>query len=346
MAGGMISRLFGASARTRGPADTNPHPGIGGVSMPPGPAGQTGFPGSTRQTRTFQGNNPRPVKVRADTNTGFEQQLGDQLQLRSASYRGDVRGAAVAGPRTAAVTASRQPVLTELMQQTPGTFYGGPMQHTGDGNNTAGGVPLSNAQAAGGHSQRDTTTPWVQAQPVIGQGVPGAQNVRNTRAQRYKASPGQVHGYSSAPRGDLPPVNRGGQNTDGNVNPAAAVTPVSVPNRFVFDAGGNQTWAVQRQMPYGGRGDGARGADLNGQRYFATGQQTQFWNAGQGDYGIARKQGGDHKRPVSFSTPAPWTANFYDTTQGVAQETTAQAPNMIYMSPTTGRASNGTGRTS
>jgi hypothetical protein len=346
MAGGVISRLFGASARTRGPADTNPHPGIGGVSTPPGPAGQTGFPGSTGQTRTFQGNNPRAVKVRADTNTGFEQQLGDQVQVRSASYRGDVPGAATANPRSAGLTGSRQPVLTELMQATPGTFYGGPTLRTGPGNQTAGGVPLSGAAAAGGHSQRETTTPWTHAQPEIGTDVPGSQNVRNTRALRYKAVPGQVHTYSSASRGDLPPVNRGGQATDGNVNPHAAVTSVSVPSRFVFDNGGNQTWSVDREMPYGGRGDGARGADLNGQRYYATGQATQFWNAGQGDYGIARASGGDHKRPVSFQQPAPWTANFYDTTQGVADETTAQAPNMIYVSPTTGRATNRTGRTS
>lgn len=346
MAGGVISRLFGASARSRGPADTNPHPGIGGVSTPPGPAGQTGFPGSTKQTRTFQGNNPRSVLVRSDTNTGFEQDLGDQLQVRQASYRGDVPGGSTRNPRATALTASRQPVLTELMQQTSGTFYGGPTLKTGPGNQIAGGVPLSGAAAAGGHSQRETTTAWTAAQPVIGQGTPGANNVRNQVAQRYKAVPGQVHTYSSASRGDLPPVNRGGQATDGNVHPEAAVTPVSVQSRFVFDAGGNQTWAVEREMPYGGRGDGARGADLNGERFYATGQAQQFWNAGQGDYGIARKLGGDHKRPVSFTTPAPWTANFYDTTDGVAQDTTAQAPNMVYVSPTTGRASNGTGRTS
>lgn len=341
---GPIARLFGGKSRP--PVDTNPLPGIGGVSTPPGPAGQTGFPGSTGQTRTFQGNNPRAVKVRSDTNTGFEQQLGDQLQIRTASYRGDVRGAAAAGPRGAGATASRQPVLTELMQNTPGTLAGGPMLRTGPGNDTAGGAPLSGAAAAGGHSQRETTTPWTQAQPVIGAGAPGAQNVRNTRALRYKAAPGQVHGYTSAARADQAPVNRGGQATDGSVRPEAVAGPVSVPNRFVFDSGGNQSWAVQREMPYGGRGDGARGADLNGQRYYATGQQTQFWNAGQGDYGIARKAGGDHKRPVSFQTPAPWTANYYDTTSGVAQETTAQAPNMIYVSPTTGRATNGTGRSS
>lgn len=341
---GLIARLWGGASRE--PVDTNPHPGIGGYNLGPGPAGQTGYPGSTKQTRTFSGNNPRPVKVRADTNTGFEQAPGDALQVRAASYRGDVSGAAVDGPRSAGLTASRQPLLTQLMQGTPGTLAGGPMLKTGPGNVTAGGVPLGAAAAAGGHSQRETTTAWIHAQPNIGEGTPGASNVRNQVAQRYKARPGEVHSYSSASRGDLPMPNRGGQATDGNVHPQAAVTPVAVPSRFVFDAGGSQTWSVQREMPYGGRGDGARGADLNGQRFYATGQATQFWNAGQGDYGISRKQGGDHKRPVSFATPAPWTANYYDTTEGVAQETTAQAPNMVYVSPTTGRAGNGTGRTS
>lgn len=341
---GLIARLWGGAARE--PVDTNPHPGIGGYNLGPGPAGQTGYPGSTKQTRTFSGNNPRAVKVRSDTNTGFEQAPGDALQVRQASYRGDVPRAALAGPRGAGLTASRQPLLTQLMQGTPGTLAGGPMLKTGPGNNTAGGVPLDDAAAAGGHSQRETTTPWIRAQPVIGQGTPGANNVRNQVAQRYKAVPGQSHSYTSASRADIAPVNRGGQATDGNVHPEHATTPVQVPSRFVSDSGGNTTWSVQREMPYGGRGDGARGADLNGQRFYATGQATQFWNAGQGDYGIARKMGSDHKRPVSFATPAPWTANFYDTTQGVAEESTTQSPNMVYVSPTTGRATNSTGRSS
>src|SRR5260221_7529479 len=71
---GVMAALFGGGKTP--PVDTNPLPGIGGYALGPGPAGQTGFPGSTRQTRTLQGNNPRPVKVRADTNTGFEQALG------------------------------------------------------------------------------------------------------------------------------------------------------------------------------------------------------------------------------------------------------------------------------
>ena len=340
---GPIKALFGG--RSRRPVETNPHPGIGGYNLGSGPANQSGFPGSTSQVRAYQGNNPRAVKLRADTNTGWESGLSDVPQTRQASYRGDVRGAATSNPRSTAQTTSRQPVASELLQHnSPAEFYGGPMLHTGPGNNTAGGHPGHGAAASGGHDTRDATTPWIHAQPVIGTGTPGAENVRNQVAQRYKATPGQVRPYRSAARADQARVNRGGQATDGNVHPDDATTMVSVPDRFVAFGGGNQTWALPREMPYGGRGDGARGADLSGQRYYATGQGYQFSNAGMGDYGIARKNGGDHKRPVSFETPAPWTANYYDTTSSVQDGSTLQAPDMVYVSPSAGRAGNGTGR--
>jgi hypothetical protein len=158
-----------------------------------------------------------------------------------------------------------------------------------------------------------------------------------------------MHAYKSAARADQAPVNRGGQATDGNVHQDAANDMVMVPSRYVFDAGGVQTWAALREMPYGGRGNGARGADLNGQRYYATGQQDQFFNAGAGDYGIGRIQGSGVSRPVGFVEPAPWTANFYDTTASIGTTDNpavgAQSPNMVYTSPETGRASNNTGRT-
>lgn len=341
---GLIAALWGGKSRE--PVDTNPLPGIGGYQLGPGPANQTGFPGSTAQVRTFQGNNPRAVLVRADTNTGFEQALTDTPQIRQASYRGDVPGAATANPRATTATATRQPLLTWLMQAVAGTFFGGPMLHTGPGNNTAGGQPGAGAAAAGGHNVRDATTPWIDAQPIIGVGTPGASNVRNQIAERYKAAPGQTRSYRSAARADQAPVNRGGQATDGNVHPERATTDVSVTDRFVMFGGGNQTWALPREMPYGGRGDGARGADLSGQRFYRTGQEFQFANAGMGDYGIARKLGGDHKRPVSFQTPAPWTANYYDTTDSVSDNTTPQAPPLVFISPSAGRAGNGTGRSS
>jgi hypothetical protein len=337
---GLIAALFGGKRRT--PTTGDPMPGLGGYTLPPGPTGQTGFPGSTKQTRTFRGNNPRSVGLRADTNTGFEQALSSQEQTRQVSYRGDEAGAATRSPRATPNVGTRQPVMTVAMQQTPGTLAGGPMLKTGQGNNTAGGHTLTGAAEAGGHSALDTQTPWRNAQPQIGVGVPGSNNVRNTRALRYKEAPGNSHTYKSAPRPDITPVLRGGQAVDGNVKPDLAVTEVTVPNRFVFAGGGNQTWSVQREMPYR-QGDGQRGAHLNGQRYYSTGQEEQFGNAGMGEYGRARKAGG--KRPVSFTEPAPWTSQFYDTTEQVQSSSQSQAPAAVYVSPSAGRASNSTGRT-
>ena len=341
---GLIAALFGGKSRQ--PVETNPLPGIGGYQLPPGPAGQTGFPGSTSQTRTNRGLNPRAALVRSDTNTGFEQSLSNTIQSRQSSYRGDTQDpiAAPQSPRATPGVQTRQPVLTEQMQQVPGEFYGGPMLHTGQRNNTAGGQPGRGAIAAGGHGQRETTTPWIDAQPNISGNVPGSQNVRNTKAVRYQNPAGQMHTYKSAYRADQTPVLPKGQNADGNVKADLGVTEVTVPNRFVFDDGGNQSWSVLRDMPYGQKGNGKRGASLSGQRYYATGQSTQFWNAGQGDYGIAREQGSDHKYPVSFDKPAPWTANYYMTTDQVQAQSTGQSPTNVYVSANEGRAGNATGR--
>lgn len=345
---GLFGRLFGGRSR---PPDPDPLPGVSGYRMPTGRTGEGGFRGSTSPTRTFKGSNPRNVGVRADTNTGWEGGLGSTQDVRQASYRGEVPGATSRNPRLTSRVVTPQTRIGQNMQNaSPAEFYGGPMLKTGPGNNTAGGSPLAPAARAGGHSKMDTTTPKVRRQPVIGAGIPGGTNVRNNFAQRFKNKPGEMHTYKSAPRADQAKPNRAGQATDGNVHADDAVTQVTVPNRFVYPGGGNTTWTVQRQMPYNGRGDGARGADLNGQRYYAEfhGGQQQFMNAGQGDYGIARARGGDHKRPVSFQEPAPWTANFYDTTEDLGYQDTpnspSHAPNMVYVSPSTGRASNNTGR--
>lgn len=224
------------------------------------------------------------------------------------------------------------------MQETPGTFYGGSMLRTGHLNDTAGAnIP---------RLARATETPPTQREPQIARDIPGAANVRNKVAQRYKARPGEVRSYLSSPRGDLPPVNPGGQATDGNVHPERAVTPVTVPSRFVFAGGGNQTYYMLRQMPYTGRGDGARGADLNGTRYYATGAP-EFLNASMGEYGSARLDGPLH-RPTTFTEPAPWSANYYDTTESTGTSsdpgTGGQSPDAVYVSPGAGRASNRTGR--
>lgn len=338
---GLIARLFGGGSR---PPDPNPLPGVGGYRMPVGRMGEGGFPGSTSPTRTFKGANPRIAKVRADTNTGWEGELGNTSKAHQASYRGDVPGGSTRSPRdTSRVVTPRTRIQQNMQDNSPAEFYGGPMLHTGPGNETAGG---NLAKAPGQANPRDTETPATRRQPIIGAGVPGAQNVRNERAQRHKAVPGQLHTYKSAPRADMPGKLPHGQAADGNVHPDLAVTSVTVPSRFVFAGGGFETWSVLRQMPYTGRGNGARGADLNGQRYYGEFHDQQFMNAGQGNYGIARERGG--KRPVSFTEPAPWTANFYDTTDSVGTTDSPgspyQAPDMVYVSPTTGRASNRTGR--
>ena len=345
---GLIARLLGGRLQT-GPAE--PAPGVGGYTAGAGPANQTGFPGSTSQTRTFPHPpyTPRSAKIRADTDSGANNALGTTPEVRQSSYRGDVRGANTRSPRATPVIVTRQTAIRQEMQHnSDAEFFGGPMLRTGPGNNTAGGNPLSAAQAAGGHSQRDTTTPWYLAQPEISGNVPGSANVRNDIALRYKERPGELHAYLSAPRADQAPPNPGGQATDGNVHPGAAVQPVTVPSRYFDD--GVTSWSVLREMPYAGRGNGGRGADLNGQRYYATGQSDQFWNAGMGQFGISRQLGSGNKRPVSFTQPAPWTANYYDTTASVGtaadpNQSPAQQPQAVYTSPGGLRASNRTGRT-
>lgn len=332
---GLIAALFGGKAAPTPPADSVA--GGGGYTAGPGPTGEYGYPGSTSVTRTIPGRNPRAAKIQSDTNGGFEQALSDHQQVRQAARRSATKNSA--SPRSTPQVATPQPLLTALLQAGANTNLGGLLDKTKTGARTVGHNPLSKSAAEGGHSQQDTQTPATKRQPDISGGVPGSNNVRNQVAQRYKAVPGQEHTYKSAPRPDTAPVNPSGQASDGNVHPERVVTDVTVPSRYVWGNGGVQTWSALREMPYGGRGDGARGADLNGQRYYATGQQDQFWNAGSGDYGINRQQGGGNKRPVSFTQPAPWTSNYYDTTPGAAAGDTGQAPDMVYVSPqTSGRS--------
>lgn len=331
---GLIAALFGGKRQPDPPA--NSQPGGGGYTAGPGPTGEHGFPGSTSTTRTLPGRNPRVAKIQSDTNGGFEQALSDQQQLRQAART--FGAGQPANPRQTGQVATPKPLLTALLQAGSNTHLGGQLDKTKTGARTVGGNPLSHAKAEGGHSVMDTETPMTQRQPNISGNVPGSQNVRNTRALRYKETPGKANTYKSSPRADMAPVNPSGQASDGNVHPERVVTDVTVPNRFVWPGGGVQTYAMLREMPYGGRGDGARGADLNGHRYYATGQHDQFWNAGSGDYGIYRQAGGGVKRPVAFSQPAPWSSNFYDTTPQAQDAAAPQAPDMVYVSPqTTGR---------
>lgn len=330
---GLIAALFGGKPAPTPPPDSVA--GGGGYTAGTGPTGAYGFPGSTSVTRTLPGRNPRNAKIDSDTNGGFEQALSDHMQVRQAARSFGTRNGV--NPRTTSQVATPQPLLTALLQAGANTQLGGMLDKTKTGARTVGGNPLSQAQAEGGHSAMDTETPMVKRQPDISGGVPGSNNVRNTVALRYKNPPGQAHTYLSAPRPDMAPVNPSGQASDGNVKPQAAVTSVTVPNRYMWNAGGVQTYSALSEMPYAGRGDGARGADLNGQRYYATGQHDQFWNAGSGDYGIHRQAGAGIKRPVAFNQPAPWSGNFYDTTPEVQAGDSPQVPDAVYVSPQASR---------
>lgn len=337
---GLIAALFGGKSR---PPDPDPLPGQGGFDMPPGPYGGSGFPGSTSSTRTFKGKNPRAVKIRADSNGGFEQALSGTPQVRQSSYRGDVQSPVEPpqSPRDTPEVATPQPLLTQRMQDnSPAEFFGGQPLKTRPGYDLAGINPLSGAAQAGGHSVRDTETEPTHRWPVISTDVPGSENVRNQIAQRYKNRPGQQHTYRPSPRPDQ----------QGSTSSTAMTgAPVTVQNRFVFAGGGVETYGMERQAPYPAHGSSraGRGATLTGERYYQAGPPS-FENAGDGMYGVGRLRGPNH-RPTMFQEPAPWSTNYYDTTAEVGTTdnpgTPGQTPDMVYMSPSPGRASNSTGRT-
>lgn len=327
---GLVARLFGGRQR---PPDPDPLPGQGGYALGPGPYGATGFPGSTSAA---------PRAYPQDTQAA---KLPDRhgvptrgTEVRQVSSRGDI-GRPSASPRATPRLRLPRSGAAEELQREPAEFYGGPMLRTVPGaNDTAGANPLGR-DGLPQHSVRDTETPMASRQPQIGVGTPGASNVRNEVTQRYKARPGEMHTYRSAPRGELTAAG-------GGPGPDQGMTEVTVPSRFVFAGGGNQTWVMDRRMPYTGPGNGSRGAHLNGTRYYGTGQEDQFLNGGAGQYGYrAAGRGGGPKRPVSYTEPAPWTSGFYDTNTDQADAGQGPAGPRVHVSPSGGRASNRTGRT-
>lgn len=177
--------------------------------------------------------------------------------------------------------------------------------------------------------------------PIIGGNAPGAQNVRNTVAQRYKAKPGEMREYLASPN----PGKNGGRTAgvpDADTVIGGEPTPVMVPSRYVSDEGAQEGFATDRQIPYrihhritGYRGAPSnRGADLNGQRYTMAGKE-QTAGLPNGQFGIARKRGPLH-RPVRFEQPGPWTANF----RVEAPDSGSNAPQMVAVSPSRTGASN------
>jgi len=321
--------------------------GMGGARQGPGPAGEAGFPGSTSATRTFKGASPRTVGLRSDSVTGFDQGFEGEQTRQWSKKSGELNR----DPRATPDVTTPQPRTVGFLRRSSQEWYGGvplrsdaiaPATHAaGSGLN-----PTQRSADAGGHSTYDTETPRTSRQPDISGGVPGSQNVRNTIARRYREQPGMLHTYKSAPRPDQNP-DVGAEFGGGHW---AYTTDVTVPSRYKWGGtgGGVGTWSVQRQMPYVGRGDGARGAALNGTRYYAEGPPIAV-NAGMGDYGVSRLRGNKTRRPVAFTEPAPWTSQFYDTTASVgtpdAPGTPGQSPDLVHVSPDPGRGGiNSTGR--
>jgi hypothetical protein len=334
----LIDFLFGGRQR---PPDPDPLPGVGGYAMPPGPYGATGLPGSTIAA-------PHPLPQTLET-ARLPRRIGGPpvrgTQTTRASYRGDQPPPGQPGSAPydqPQVTTPRSGIVDEMQTNSPREFYGGLALKSGPGNHIQG-QPGRASAAEGGHDTTDTTTPYSRAQSQISQGVPGAQNVRNTTAQRYKNAPGGMHTYLSASRPDQanPNEDMPGWASEGGGNYWRTAGGITVPNRFVYGGGGHQTWAVMRRMPYTSAGDGGRGAHLNGQRYYGVGGYDNFANAGQGAYGTSRLS---HRMPVSFTEPAPWQSNVYVTTPEVGTTEQpgpqSQAPYAVVVSPGSSRAPN------
>ena len=174
---------------------------------------------------------------------------------------------------------------------------------------------------------------------VISTGIPGGQNVRNSRYRGGpQAQPGQAQRYRSAPNPGM-----------------GAPQNVTQDSRYVFGGVNGGTDLYQdtldnRRMPYTGqdgyRGNlrhargGIRGAVNDGTRFF---QGPPILVNQGGVYGESVR-GKDRHRPTLFREPAPWTGKYYDTTHGTGTLSTAgaqtQVQPMVHVSPQAGARRN------
>lgn len=109
-------------------------------------------------------------------------------------------------------------------------------------------------------------------------------------------------------------------------------------DRFVY--GGYRSYAFERPIPltrnHLRQKAGAGG--LDGTRFYME-------NQGQGSLGaIGKSRGQRNHRPTVFTEPAPWSANYYDTTASTGtpdQPGTAQPYTDVYVSPNVSPNTNG-----
>ena len=277
-----------------------PLPGVGGYDYPRGPYGATGFPGSTPATLTATGH----TQARPEGARGLRQLSPTANQAEWAAL----------------------PVR----------------------------LPSGEPQEPPARRKALTTGPEQRSIPQIG-GAPGSQNVRNTIAQRYKARPELIRAYRPAPN----PGKTGARLTgasqyhpgqpiygdpDGSVIPGMPYNPdgtppqVMVQSRFTeYEGGSQEGYAMNRPMLFAKGGTPAaipqgaaphiRGGRYDGTRYFGEISEQQRIGSPRDSYGIRRARGPNH-RPVSFTQPTPWAANYYD----VAPEPDTVA-DMIHTSP-------------
>ena len=293
---GLLNLLRGNT----GPAP-DPNAGEGGYTPPRGKMGETGYPGSTGQTRT----DPAAAGGKLRDDHGRAQGYGTEPNAanRSALMPGSYDPAGSPPPVTRrGVNRGWVPFEGQQaeLQLESSEWFGGPNRHVGTSelgpDHGPGSARWTERQQTLGYGSRG-----------LGAGVPGD-------------SPGRPHarqffaGRQAAPDGD---------------------------NRYVFGGvnGGQTSYTFDARMPLTTRGNGARGADLNADRYYSPASGQYFGDQG-GQYGYQRETPDGPHRPTEFYEPGPWTANFYDTTASAGSPaeagTAAQAIDAVHYSPAVG----------
>jgi hypothetical protein len=295
---------FLASLLNRGAvADPDPQPGIGGYRHPRGKAGEDGYPGSTSSTRTD------PPAAAGKLHDGTWGRGG---------FTGIPRRFGVRMPTVPAQQANVIP----------------PPAHDGS-------LPYQGPDAKTNPDRvRDTEQ---RPRVVISAGIPGGQRQRNSvYFGAGKAVPGEVHSYRPAPN-----PGKGTWHGEG--------PEVTVPSRYVFGGvnGGTDNLddsLTARRMPYTGHGGSlqdvapfkggrsVRGAVLDGRRFYQQPDTELNQGGAYGHYGA--RQNVLH-RPTVFSEPAPWSAQFYDTTAETGSPdvpgASSQVVQAVHVSPAAAR---------
>ena len=321
--------------KPRSPRVAVPLPGVGGYDYPRGPFGATGFPGST----------PASARTHRQDPGGRRDRQLDTTQIWARDT-----GPAALDP--APVRTFRPQPSYSRVRFTPGVTDPASRFIRGDG------TPRQPRAR-----QRRSTAVEKRMTPVL-PGPGESRGVRNTIAQRYKARPELIRAYTPAPNPGKTGarLDAGAQyhpgvfvhgHPDGKPVPGMDSNPgidspvVTVPSRYVSPEGSQEGYAMDRPLLFARGGTPApypdsysrstgnhhmRGGRLTGQRYYGAIRDQQQIGLPTDAYGLSRARGPRH-RPVGFTQPAPWTANYYDVPGG-----TSAPSDMIHNSPTRPRS--------